>query len=35
MVRFKSVEEIEHSAHSVPNVTAHAAMPNGALVGLT
>lgn len=35
MVRFKSVEEIEHSAHSVPNVTAHADMPNGALVGLT
>lgn len=35
MVRFHSVEEIEHSAHSVPNVTAHAAMPNGALVGLT
>lgn len=35
MVRFHSVEEIEHSAHSVPNVTAHADMPNGALVGLT
>ena len=35
MVRFRSVEEIEHSAHSVPNVTAHADMPNGALVGLT
>lgn len=35
MVKWHSVEMIEHSAHSTPNVTAHADMPNGALVGLT
>lgn len=35
MVTWKSVEMIEHSAESTPNVTAHADMINGALVGLT
>lgn len=35
MVKWHSIEMIEHSAHSTPNVTAHADMPNGALVGLT
>ncbi len=35
MVKVHTVEMIEHSAHNVPNVTAHADMPNGALVGLT
>ena len=35
MVTWKSVEMIEHSADNTPNATAHAALPNGALVGLT
>lgn len=35
MVKVHTVEMIEHSAHSTPNVKAHADMPNGALVGLT
>ena len=35
MVKVHTVEMIEHSAHSTPNVTAHANMINGALVGLT
>lgn len=35
MVKVHTVEMIEHSAHSTPNVKAHVAMPNGALVGLT
>lgn len=35
MVKVFTVEMIEHSAHSTPNVTAHADLPNGALVGLT
>lgn len=35
MVKVHTVEMIEHSAHNVPNVTAHADIPNGALVGLT
>lgn len=35
MVKVHSVEMIEHSALSTPDVTAHAALPNGALVGLT
>lgn len=35
MVKVHTVEMIEHSAHSTPNVTAHADLPNGALVGLT
>lgn len=35
MVKVHTVENIEHSAHSTPNVTAHANMINGALVGLT
>lgn len=35
MVKVHTVEMIEHSAHSTPNVTAHANMINGSLVGLT
>lgn len=35
MVKWHSIEMIEHSAHSTPNVTAHADMLNGSLVGLT
>lgn len=35
MVKVHTVEMIEHSACSTPNVTAHANMINGALVGLT
>ena len=35
MVKVHTMEMIEHSAHSTPNVTAHADMINGALVGLT
>lgn len=35
MVKVHTAEMIEHSAHSTPNVKAHVAMPNGALVGLT
>lgn len=35
MVKVHTIEMIEHSAHNVPNATAHADMPNGALVGLT
>ena len=35
MVKVHTVEMIEHSAHSTPNVKAHADLPNGALVGLT
>lgn len=35
MVKVHTVEMIEHSAHNTPNVTAHADLPNGALVGLT
>lgn len=35
MVKVHTAEMIEHSAHNVPNVTAHADLPNGALVGLT
>jgi len=34
MVKVHSIEMIEHSARSTPNVTAHADMPNGALVGI-
>ena len=34
MVKVFTVEMIEHSAYSTPNVTAHADLPNGALVGL-
>lgn len=35
MVKVHTVEMIEHSAHSTPNVKAHVDLPNGALVGLT
>lgn len=35
MVKVHTIEMIEHSSHSTPNVTAHADMMNGALVGLT
>lgn len=35
MVKVHTVEMIEHSALSTPNVTAHADLPNGALVGVT
>ena len=35
MVKVHTVEMIEHSAHSAPNVKAHVDLPNGALVGLT
>lgn len=35
MVKVHSVEMIEHSALSTPDVKAHTALPNGALVGLT
>ena len=35
MVKVHTMEMIEHSAHNTPNVTAHADLPNGALVGLT
>ena len=34
MVKVHTIEMIEHSAHSTPNVKAHADMINGALVGL-
>lgn len=35
MVQVHTIEMIEHSANSTPNVKAHADMPNGALVGIT
>lgn len=35
MVKVHTIEMIEHSAVSTPNVKAHAELPNGALVGLT
>lgn len=35
MVKVRTIEMIEHSAHNTPNVIAHADLPNGALVGLT
>lgn len=35
MVKVHTVEMIEHSAHSTPDVKAHVDLPNGALVGLT
>lgn len=34
MVKVHTIEMLEHSAHSTPNVKAHADMINGALVGL-
>lgn len=34
MVKVHTIEMFEHSAHSTPNVKAHADMMNGALVGL-
>lgn len=34
MVKVHTIEMIEHSAHTTPNVKAHADMMNGALVGL-
>lgn len=35
MVKWHTIEMIEHSAENTPNATAHADLPNGALVGLT
>ena len=35
MVKVHTMEMIEHSSHSTPNVTAHTNMINGSLVGLT
>ena len=34
MVKVHTIEMLEHSAHSTPNVKAHEDMMNGALVGL-
>ena len=34
MVKVHTIEMLEHSAHSTPNVKAHTDMINGALVGL-